>query len=96
VTNLRRAPFSVKLVSASDKLHNTRAMLSDYRTLGDALWNRFKGGKAGSLWYYRAVLKTLTGPRLRRLAQDLDATVTELERLANGGKKVLEQPSTSK
>lgn len=96
VAHLRRAPLSVKLVSAADKLHNTRAILSDYRTLGDALWSRFNGGKEGTLWYYRALVRNFTGRRMRRLAQDLDATVTELEKLANGGRPVLQPPSTPK
>jgi len=96
VAHLRRASASVKLVAAADKLHNTRAILSDYRTLGDALWSRFKGGKAGTLWYFRAMARTFTGPRLSRLVYDLDAAVTELEKLANGGKPVLQPPSIAK
>ncbi len=83
VAHVRRASSSVKLVSAADKLHNTRAILSDYYTLGEALWSRFKGGKAGTLWYYRALVNALRGPRLRNLVRDLDTTVSELERLAN-------------
>lgn len=95
VAHLRRAPTSVRLVSAADKLHNSRAILSEYRTLGDALWSRFRGGRRGTLWYYRAVVKALRAPRLRRLAKALDANVTELERLANGGRPVLLPPSTA-
>jgi hypothetical protein len=63
--------------------------------LGDDLWSRFKGGKAGTLWYHRAVLTAFTEPRLRPLAADLDATVTELEKLANDGKPVVEPPLTT-
>jgi (p)ppGpp synthase/HD superfamily hydrolase len=95
LAHLRRAPLPVKLVSACDKLHNSRSILSDCRILGDALWGRFHGGKEGTLWYYRAVVSAFGGPRLRGLAQDLDATVTELERLANGGKPVLKLPLTT-
>ncbi len=36
--HLRTASPSVRLVSACDKLHNARAILADYRRLGDALW----------------------------------------------------------
>lgn len=96
VARIRQASASVKLVAAADKLHNSRAILSDYRTLGDALWSRFNGGKAGTLWYYRALVKAFSGRRLRRLVQELDRTVTELERLANGGKPVRKLPPTGK
>ncbi len=50
---------SVLLVSACDKLHNVRSLLVSVRNDGEAAWARFKGGKAGTLWYYRAALATL-------------------------------------
>lgn len=40
------------LVSACDKLHNARAVLDDLRHLGDMLFQRFTGGREGTLWYY--------------------------------------------
>ena len=40
---------SVRLVSAADKLHNARCILSDYRTLGEEVWRRFEGGREGTL-----------------------------------------------
>ncbi len=43
------------LVSLADKTHNARAILSDYRALGDALWPRFNGGRDGTVWYYRSL-----------------------------------------
>ena len=95
VARMRRAPLSVKLISAADKLHNCRSLLSDYRSLGEALWGRFKGGKEGTLWYYRAMVKVLTCPRLSALVRELDIAVTELEKLANGGKSVLAPPPIS-
>ncbi|MHB8404121.1 MAG: hypothetical protein ACYDCJ_01680 [Gammaproteobacteria bacterium] len=30
---------------SAKKLHNATAIPRDYEALGDALWNRFKGGK---------------------------------------------------
>ena len=41
VAALRRASASVRLVSSADKLHNARAILGDYRALGEAVWERF-------------------------------------------------------
>lgn len=40
------------LVSACDKLHNARAILADLHLLGPALFERFTGRRAGTLWYY--------------------------------------------
>ena len=36
------------LVSLADKTHNAEAILFDYRVLGEALWERFNGGAAGT------------------------------------------------
>jgi (p)ppGpp synthase/HD superfamily hydrolase len=41
------------LVSCADKLHNARAILSDYRELGPCLWARFNNNNEDEqLWYY--------------------------------------------
>ena len=61
ISHLANAPESVRLVSAADKLHNARAIVADLRVLGDGLWGRFTGGKDGTLWYYRELVKTLPG-----------------------------------
>jgi len=39
-------------------LENARAILADYRAIGDALWHRFSGAKEGTLRYYRRLVET--------------------------------------
>ena len=80
--HLARAPSLVRLVSAADKLHNARSMLSDYRSAGEDLWGRFNGGRDGTLWYYRAVADALAGDG--PVADELGRVVAELERAAVG------------
>jgi len=92
VAHAAQAPAPVQLVAAADKLHNARNILSDYRDIGDEVWKRFSGGKAGSLWYYRALAEAFKSPRIQKLVAELDRVVTELERLANGGQQVMEAP----
>lgn len=86
VAHVASASASTRLVSVSDKLHNARSILADLRVQGDALWPRFTGGKDGSLWYYRALVKAFReaggSPSMTRLIEELDRTVTEIERLA--------------
>jgi hypothetical protein len=79
---LRRADSSVRLVSAADKLYNARETLEDLRTHRDALWRRFKGGKQGTLWYYREVGKILRRKGPKELAAELERVVRELTRAA--------------
>ena len=74
--HLSAAPESVQLVAACDKLYNARAILNDYRKLGEALWPRFAGGRDGVLWYYGALIGALSVSQhlreeLRRAVDDL-------------------------
>ena len=57
LAHLRVASASVLRVSLADKLHNARALLTDYRREGDAVWCRFNAGREEQEWYYRAVLR---------------------------------------
>lgn len=41
------------LVSLADKTHNAEAIVADMAQVGDAIWDRFTGGREGSIWYYR-------------------------------------------
>jgi len=82
---LRSADDDIRLVSAADKLHNVRTILTDYRREGDSVWDRFSGRRDGTLWYYRAVLEVLRAGRPNRLVDELQRVVTELESLARTG-----------
>lgn len=53
LVHLHEADPDTRLVSLADKLHNCRDILLTYRLIGEATWDRFKGGKQGTLWYYR-------------------------------------------
>lgn len=81
VAHIAVASPSVRLVSAADKLHNARSILADYRRLGEALWSRFNGGRAGTLWYYRSLIDAFRSVQSSPLLEELDRTVSELERL---------------
>ncbi len=83
IQHVRQASPPVRLVSASDKLDNARAILSDYRQCGETLWNRFAGGKEGTLWYYRALINAFNESGTNPLVQELDRIVSEIERMAS-------------
>jgi GTP pyrophosphokinase len=79
LTHLRSADSSVLLVSAADKLYNAREILYDFRKHRGSVWSRFKGGKQGTLWYYRQVAKILRAKGPEYLVAELDRVVSELE-----------------
>ena len=83
IEHLKESDSSTRLVSASDKLHNTRAILAELRRHGLEVFDRFSGKKAGTLWYYRTLVTAF-----RRhgdhtdLIDELDRVVSEIEKLS--------------
>jgi len=56
---LKTAPLEIRLVACADKLHNVRTIASDYKKIGDEVWNRFNEGKKEQEWYYRGLVESL-------------------------------------
>jgi (p)ppGpp synthase/HD superfamily hydrolase len=83
LAHLRKANKDALIVSAADKLHNARAILSDYRKVGEKLWKRFNAPKKDQLWYYGELVKTLqktAAPKM--LVKELRKVVEELNQSA--------------
>jgi (p)ppGpp synthase/HD superfamily hydrolase len=75
----------VLLVSACDKLHNARAIITDLRTAGPALWDRFtQHDPAEHLWYYQSLATSYTSRIPTQLTDDLNRAVTEMRTLIRG------------
>ena len=81
IRHLKTADADTRLVSAADKVHNVRSVLADYREAGESIWSRFRGGREGTLWYYRALLEEFLRGKPNRLVRELELAVTELEAL---------------
>jgi (p)ppGpp synthase/HD superfamily hydrolase len=79
--HLKTADADVRLVSAADKLHNAREILKDYREGGEQVWERFKGKREGTLWYYRALAHELSREN-NWIVKELQRVLPELEHLA--------------
>jgi (p)ppGpp synthase/HD superfamily hydrolase len=82
VDHVRKEAPDVLLVSAADKLYNVREILMDLREHGLVVWDRFSGGREGSLWYYRALVEAFRGRTAHALVDELERAVSELERLS--------------
>jgi (p)ppGpp synthase/HD superfamily hydrolase len=79
VEHLADVSEDVLLVSLADKVHNARAILGDYKRIGDALWDRFQGKKNGTLWYYGALVEAFANRgKWPELLAELKAVVREL------------------
>jgi GTP pyrophosphokinase len=70
------------LVSAADKLHNARSIVSDLRTHGPAVFARFNAGQEGTLWYYDSLARIIAARLPGPLARELTDAVARMRSLA--------------
>lgn len=61
---------------------NPEPSLSRAPREGSSVWDRFRGGKEGTLWYYRSAARVFLEARKGPLERELKRVVTQLERLA--------------
>lgn len=76
-------------VSLADKLHNAKAILLDFRTVGDEVWTRFKPKAGGPVrCYYRELHRAFSkraddmGPKAKPMIDELGRTLDALDHLA--------------
>ena len=50
-----------QLVSAADKLHNTRAILFDFKQIGYGVLDRFSVDAGEVAWYYKSLAQAFEG-----------------------------------
>jgi hypothetical protein len=79
LARLRIEPAELKLISAADKLHNCQCIRRDLAEIGPRVWDRFTGGRNGTLWYYAAVAEALAEGWEHPLGARLAAEVALLQ-----------------
>ena len=57
IRHLEHVSPDILLVSCADKVYNARAIVTDLKTHGDAVFDRFTAGKDGTLWYYATLAR---------------------------------------
>jgi (p)ppGpp synthase/HD superfamily hydrolase len=85
LSHLEDASESILLVSNADKLHNARAILNDYREIGEQLWERFNAERDETLWYYRELSILFARRRPSRLSEELEGVIAELMEICRRG-----------
>jgi len=90
--HLETASKETLLVSAADKVHNLRCITRDFRALGDLLWDRFKKGCRGTVWYYHRLLQVYEKKDLSQLESLLD----DLRRSLNELRALLDESRSAK
>ena len=82
VAALAHVDDSCRRVALADKLYNAREILADYRQVGEQVWCRFSAGRE-VLGYLRALADTFEQHSKSPMADELQRTVSELERMAS-------------
>ena len=57
---LKNASLEIHYVACADKLHNISTMIEEHKSIGDAVWQRFKRGKEQQSWYFHGLLNSLS------------------------------------
>jgi (p)ppGpp synthase/HD superfamily hydrolase len=80
-------------VALSDKLHNARSIVRDYRYEGHAIWERFTEKTAQQqLWYSTQLVELFARKRPGALAADLRNAVDELAALIAADQEEADEP----
>ena len=84
IAHLADATPSALRVSLADKIHNARSIVFDLRQNGNAVFEKFSGGRTGTLWYYRslALLMKERSPK-SAWADELTRIVYDMHRLSD-------------
>lgn len=75
---LESAGSEVRRVALAEKLDNARALLRDYRRIGEGLWGRMEVDPDDLLWYVESVADLFAGERPTQMGTELRRTVDEL------------------
>ena len=89
MAHLRKEDKTSLLVSGCDKLHNALAILADLENpaVGQAVFDRFTGGRDGTLRYY-ASIAGLLHDRKAPMARRFGAVVDRMHELAGASEQV--------
>lgn len=78
LARLARIPPEARLVSAADKVHNLRTLVSDLRREGERVWRRFHAPRADQLWYYRSLTREFRRGGPAALAEEMERLLAEI------------------
>jgi (p)ppGpp synthase/HD superfamily hydrolase len=82
INKLKSAEDAILLISLADKVHNARTILLELQSGNLDIWKIFKGGKEGTINYYRRLAEVFDQSPFTRLKNELRILVNEISNLA--------------
>lgn len=85
IASIQNASPAAIRISLADKVYNARSILRDVRETGESAWNKFNGGKEGTLWYYEQLIQAFQKHGSRYLLSELIRIFEQLKALSGPG-----------
>ena len=82
IISIRDAAPSTVRVSMADKVYNARSTLQDLRREGESAWDKFNGGKDGTLWYYEQLIIEFEKHGSNSLLSELTRIIEQIKKLS--------------
>ena len=82
IISIRDAAPSTLRVSMADKVYNAYSTLQDLRREGESAWEKFNGGKDGTLWYYEQLITEFGRHGPSSLLSELTRIVEQIKKLS--------------
>jgi (p)ppGpp synthase/HD superfamily hydrolase len=82
IESILDADESTRRVALADKIYNAQATLRDLRNEGEAAWEGFNGGKAGTLWYYQQLINAFGNHGSSAFLDELRSIYDELVKVS--------------
>jgi (p)ppGpp synthase/HD superfamily hydrolase len=71
-------------VKLADKVHNANNLLRSLHEHGPSVWDDFKGGREGTLWYFREMHAVFSQARSGYLMEEFARLIREIEAFPGG------------
>ena len=84
IASLSNADRETCLIKAADVLHNLQSCIDDYARIGNDLWQNFKGGRDGLIWYFGEVTNAIRNRAPDDLVRRIDTALTQLKQSSEG------------
>lgn len=81
IAQIQQKSSRIALVSVADKVHNARSIVADLRRIGVEVFDRFTGGREGTIWYYSELSRTFNEFHPSFLATELERLVVDMNDL---------------
>jgi (p)ppGpp synthase/HD superfamily hydrolase len=80
IEKFRTVSPQARRVILADKLHNARSLLIDRLRYKEEIWNHFKGGKEGTIWFFRSIIEVERQRGYNPMTEEIDRLIQELEK----------------